>query len=233
MGFRYATGRLYKPRAEAAGGGWWDLDGIITSCIAAYQAKGAASYAASLVNLANPGTHDLTVASGKSAPNWSAVYGWYLNDGNEGLDTGIEPDGTENYTIICRFYKEPSVNYDYLVGISSPDYITSPSHLVFDTTVQKRHVIYYKIGGIQKTTTNTDGDDVLAVAGNEYFKNGVSLGTVTVNGYPGAGINSDRSWKVCFNASDDSDWKVYAASLYSSKLLESEIAAIGTAMNAL
>ena len=35
---------------------WWVVAG--RTCVVAYQPKGAATYAASLVNLANPGTYD-------------------------------------------------------------------------------------------------------------------------------------------------------------------------------
>lgn len=54
LGSRYgiqgALGRSVK--RASGGGGWWDLNGTITGCVAAYQPKGAASYAASKVNLA-------------------------------------------------------------------------------------------------------------------------------------------------------------------------------------
>ena len=61
MAFASNFGRIlsptFQPNSQAKkAGGWWDLNGTITSCIAAYQPKGAASYAASKVNLANPGT---------------------------------------------------------------------------------------------------------------------------------------------------------------------------------
>lgn len=42
----------------------WYLAGGAPTPVGAYQAKGAASYAASLVNLANPGINDLTEGNG-------------------------------------------------------------------------------------------------------------------------------------------------------------------------
>ena len=57
--------------ALATGGNWWEASGA--TAVVAYQAKGAGSYAASLVNLANPGTHDLIEGN---APDWDAATGW-------------------------------------------------------------------------------------------------------------------------------------------------------------
>lgn len=53
----------------------WYLSGGVdpSDCIAAYQAKGAESYAASKVNLANPGIHDLT--DNNTVP-WDSTDGW-------------------------------------------------------------------------------------------------------------------------------------------------------------
>jgi len=58
---------------------WWLAGGVIdpANCIAAYQPKGAASYAASKVNLANPGTYD--AVDGAAYPTWSADTGWTFN----------------------------------------------------------------------------------------------------------------------------------------------------------
>jgi hypothetical protein len=66
----------------------WYLSGGITSsnCIGAWAAKGAASQAASYINLANPGTYDLGVGS---APTWNTATGWTSVDGTKYLTTGI------------------------------------------------------------------------------------------------------------------------------------------------
>ena len=63
---------------------WWEVAG--KTCVAAYQPKGAASYAASKVNLANPGTYDAT--DGVAYPTWAAATGWTFNGTNQFLATG-------------------------------------------------------------------------------------------------------------------------------------------------
>lgn len=62
--------QVYSAGGAAAGGNWWNYTGVV----AAYDAKNAASQAASYVNLANPGTYDCTVASG--TPSWANGTGW-------------------------------------------------------------------------------------------------------------------------------------------------------------
>ena len=59
--------RYIMPRSAAAAAGWWVVVG--KTCIAAYQPKGAASLAASYVNLQQPGTYD---AAPGVAPTWAA-----------------------------------------------------------------------------------------------------------------------------------------------------------------
>ena len=101
LGSRYgiqgALGRSVKRASTAST--WWDLDGTITSCVAAYQAIGAASYSASLVNLFNPGTYDLTTASGKD-PSWNVSTGWTGNGVDQYLNTNV--NASVNYSFIVR-----------------------------------------------------------------------------------------------------------------------------------
>lgn len=80
-------------------GDWWLSDGIDpANCIAAYQAKGAASYAASKVNLANPGTYNLSEVVG--TVTWSSTDG-FVGDKTNYFDTGVSPCDL-NWTAIIR-----------------------------------------------------------------------------------------------------------------------------------
>lgn len=77
----------------------WYLSGgvVAANCIAAYQPKGAASLAASYINLANPGTNN---AAPGVAPTWDATNGFKFAD-NQYL-VGPTVTGTEG-TLIIRF----------------------------------------------------------------------------------------------------------------------------------
>lgn len=77
---------------------WYLPNGIVLSdVVAAYAAKGAASYAASKINLANPGTYNLTEVA--TSLNWDAILGW--NDANKALtSSGFL---LTNFTFIIKF----------------------------------------------------------------------------------------------------------------------------------
>ena len=59
---------------------WWVVPG--KTCVAAYQPKGAASLAASYINLANPGTYNAALGI---APDWDDTNGWKFNGTNQYL----------------------------------------------------------------------------------------------------------------------------------------------------
>jgi hypothetical protein len=75
---------------------WWMASGVTP--LAAYQAKGAASLAASYINLANPGTFDIVPGV---APSFNTLTGWGFNGLTQFLRTGVVPQ--VNYTIICQY----------------------------------------------------------------------------------------------------------------------------------
>ena len=89
------AGRVYAARGTAAAANWWEVSG--KTCVAAYQAKGAASLAASYVNLANSGTYD---AAPGTAPDWAAGTGWTFDATNsEYLTTGVTPGQTWSWLV--------------------------------------------------------------------------------------------------------------------------------------
>lgn len=73
-------------RKAAGPPGWW-LAGGASGCVAAYQPKGAASYAASKLDLSGNGNN----ASEGSAPTWDAVNGWTFDGVSQYLLTGVIP----------------------------------------------------------------------------------------------------------------------------------------------
>jgi len=98
------------PRGAAAVAGWWEAGGAI-GCLGAYQPIGAASYAASLVNLADPGTRD---AYAGTSPSWDAVNGWTFNGSTQYLIADMTPATDQSWSVICRYVK--TGGYGYLLG---------------------------------------------------------------------------------------------------------------------
>lgn len=90
--------RSFAPRsAPVTPAGWWVVAG--KTCVAAYQAKGAASYAASKSNLANPGTYD--AADAAAYPTWNTTTGWTFNGSTQYLTTGVTPG--RDWSVLCQF----------------------------------------------------------------------------------------------------------------------------------
>lgn len=108
---------------------WYLPNGIVLSdVVAAYAAKGAASYAASKINLANPGTYDC-VDTGH-APDWDAVNGWKFDGIGQYL---VIPNifYTSNYTLIFRFT-------NFVVGSFNIMFGTAPNITDGETPVEFR-----------------------------------------------------------------------------------------------
>lgn len=94
--------RVHTPRGGAAAA-WWQVAGV--TCLVAYQAKGASSYAASKVNLAQPGTYD--AVDGATPPTWAALTGWTgAATSVMSLTTGLSVAKT--YTIACEVANQTS-----------------------------------------------------------------------------------------------------------------------------
>ena len=91
----YGTGRALLGRAAVTP--WYLAGGIAgANCVAAYCATGTADIAASYVNLANPGTYNLTTTA---APTWATDTGWTFNGTDEYLDTGITPTNDQSWSM--------------------------------------------------------------------------------------------------------------------------------------
>lgn len=116
--------RFVQPAGGAAP--WWTVAGV--TCRAAYQPKGAASLAASYVNLANPGTND---AAPGVAPTFDAATGWTFNGSTQWLTSGISPASTAwsllvqysgvtatNDSVPCGYYKGTAPTGAFMVLIA-------------------------------------------------------------------------------------------------------------------
>ena len=106
--------QTHAPRtAAAAAASWWEAGGAPTP-YAAYQAIGAASYAASLVNLANPGTADFDELT--SSPSWASNVGWSDVGGLVRLLTSIS-SASDDWVLLIRWGGTPHGSQD-IVGVA-------------------------------------------------------------------------------------------------------------------
>ena len=146
---------------------WWLAGGIsAANCIAAYQAKGAASLAASYVNLANPGTYD---AAPGVAPTWVSGTGWTFNGSNQYLETGIVPDNDQSWSVFCQFDNGALNLLRSLIALddgSGKQFILR--HYQSDKTVYGNGSFVFVASPIASGN--------LGISGNQGYKNGISDG---------------------------------------------------------
>jgi hypothetical protein len=228
-GIGFALGRSQQ---SAVPGGWWLAGNINPAvCAAAYQAKGAASYAASKVNLANPGTHD--ASDDANLPSWDAVNGW-LFTGSEYLKTSFTA-GTAGTVILKYTYSQTGTTFYQVCGI-----LDSPNYALTLFVRGNIRSYYGHTGAFSYYGDNPTDNTTLAVAGD-----GVSNGSGYLDGSEvistlayGNTITASPAIGGYFNVSGSS-WngsfvgEIQAIAFYSAKLTGAQIAALHTAMNTL
>jgi hypothetical protein len=202
---------------------WWEAGGA-TGAVAVYQPKGAASYEASLVNLANPGTYDATTPQ---PPTWDVVSGWKRVAGQGYIDTGVVPT-TSAWAFIFRFSDYVNKVYSYIGLSANPRYMA-----VGLTDSAGNHSLYNSLYNTNKVTVagvNTNG--VYCVSAKAYY-NGSPEGTFTT---PWTGGTKKLYILGCNGLATDL-WPatVYfqAFAIYNNALDDAQVAAVSAAMAAL
>jgi hypothetical protein len=229
----------FQPKSQAAGGytTWWTLDGAITSCVAAYQPKGAASYAASKTNLANPGTYDAT--NGAAYPTWDVATGWTFNNASsQYLNSNITPTVNGQWSVIINYaYTRPATySYPTVFGCQPTpnDYPQLTLCVENGTSGAPSNNTVLRNGHITGLTITPRIDSgTVAIAGNKAYSNGSLVGTLTVGSvantyklYIGA-INNNANIISFFNGI------IKSLAIYNATLTAPQVAALTTAMAAL
>lgn len=146
---------------------WWLPAGVSTGdVLGAYQAN-AARYAASKVNLANPGTNDLT--SAVLNPTWSAA-GWVFE--GQALDTGIVLPNNQSWTMFIR------ATFLNLIGTVAPFAgILIPALMIasYDNTYNEFYSQSTATGG-----ASVSSPFCLVIAGRECYVNTTNVATLAV-----------------------------------------------------
>lgn len=218
---RYGINPLGRGVIRPASGGWWLSGGIAAAnCIAAYQAKGAASIDASYINLATPGTYNLTLGK---APAFDTTTGWTFNGSDTWLSTGVIFVNNQTWSLLIRI--DSFITTLRAVGLSRTGASCDFGFYIDNTST------YYYNGGFGKYAQKTSG--VLAVAGNTAYYNGISQGSISSGsgtasvGFPIGAMDDDGSRSLWLNGT------VQAVAIYNAILTEPQVAAVTTAMAAL
>lgn len=203
----------------------WYLSGGISAsnCIGAYAAKGSASQAASYINLANPGTYDLT--EGK-APSWNTATGWTFTAASmEYLKTGIIPN--VGWSMIIRISMSgngayiPCGNSDGTNGL-----------FIFPRYVDGKH--YYSNGATLLSVAGAiSTDTTMSISALDAYLSGASDGTI-------GGTNVRANVQLYVGAMNTSGatgnymtGNLLALSIYNTALTPTQMSSLHTAMMAL
>lgn len=206
----------------------WYLAGGVSAanCVGAYQAIGAASLAESYINLATPGTYDLTIAASET-PGWNTAYGWdFVAATPSPLTTGtLIP--ADNWSVIVRYSDlTTSVNWA-LVGSRGA------SNTRFYIIGTANTNVVYGCGASVTVTPAPAAAGVLAVCAHQGYRDGVAdgaaigawSGTSTFPIYIGAYNNNGSTAQAA-------TVRIQAVAIYNVDIAAYE-AAIRTAMLAL
>jgi hypothetical protein len=215
---------LTNQRSKLLGGGTrkWYLAGGAPLPLAVYQPKGAASLAASYVNLANPGTNN---AAPGVAPTFAAATGWTFNGATQWLTTGINT--AANMSIIMRISNVSAANGAVMGGRGAAGGGTG---LGFFAILTGNHAYD---NGTRGAIAGAVASGVFAVAGTKGYRDGADDGVTLANSiaepvamYMG-GYNSNGT------ANNFLTGNILAVAIYSSVLTAPQVAAVSAAMAAL
>ena len=210
--------------------GWWNLDGAVAGCVAAYEPIGAANLAASYVNKVGNAAYDCTVWTGKTEPLFNTLTGWELSiDPSRVLDTGIV--GANGISAIVRFSDSASVQQAAIFGVTVTVGVVQ-FNIINKYTDNKA---YFRAGGTYNTDAGTNYlSGVLAVTPAKAYVNGSPIGNLA-SPYSGTTTVHVAIGGQAINATAPSGWigKIQAIAFYSSTPTDDNIAALTIRMNAL
>lgn len=226
--FPILHGVLSQRTEQEPATGWWDDNGNISGALAAWQAKGAASYAASLLDLTGNG-HTLVQRQG--VVPWSSGRGWEF-DNSQSLDTMIVPD--DGYSVLVQFSNValgPS-NNDVLIGLmdvfGGNDYCIHPF-------VSTNHV-YRKADGIRVTRPGNITEGNMGMSGYDCYLDGAPDGAFAPSAYSyqhtmtvGGGKRRQSDQLIGFFITAD----IIAVAIYDTVLSADDMATIAGNMAAL
>jgi hypothetical protein len=208
---------------------WWLAGGIPRdACVAAYQPVGASDYAASKINLASPGLHNVT--DGAAYPTWNVNSGWIgAGNPNQYLITDIYPKTT--WSAIVRFSNAVAYT-DVTMSLFGCEESTSKRFEILPVRslpLTNKGVIY-GVGGYVIVEPTCYGG-VLAIAGQSAYRDGNLDGVINAGTDPTVPLSIFA--RNTGSVTGFLKGYIQALAFYSTVLSASQIAALTNAMNAL
>ena len=216
---------LGRSAVSAAAVPWWLAGGVAAgNAVAVYQPKGAASLAASYVNLANPGTYD---AAPGVAPTWASGTGWTFNGSSQYLTTGVL--GTSAISLIIRFSDASGglITFGAAIEIGGP-----AKYILWRPRSNGNDRVIFLGTGEVRVVGGALVSGAYGYAGTTVYYNSISDGTLASPTLPSLAIFIGA---LNFNGipTQYGAIKVQAVAIYSATLTAPQVAAVSAAMAAL
>ena len=224
------VGRVLGQASAAPAADWWEVAG--QTCVVAYQPKGAADYAASLVNLANPGTYNATAGS---APSWASGTGWTFNGSSHYLICSWVP-ANNNITSLIYYNYTGTGDDQTLFGFYKSGAPTGAIQLAIRNHSPIGMISYngavYPTGTTVNSPVLTSG--VYGFANKQPYRNG-SPESTTINAASSSGFLTPYIGAADVDSSPAGylPGSIYAIVFYSTVLSGAEVATVSAAMAAL
>jgi hypothetical protein len=208
---------------------WWLAGGVSpANVVAAYQPKGAASLAASYINLANPGAFDAVPVA---VPGWSAAAGWIFTSAQAVSTVPVisGESGAKIYTMIIQFTNSQNAFNRHLFGARTGAAATNVN------VSQVNAASADLVNANRNVATSRRNNGSYAIAGFSMYADGVFLGdapfATTTATTPAlfVGASNDGAGGL-FNPMTVN---ISAFAVYDTKLTAPQVAAISAAMSAL
>lgn len=212
---------LYKP---VIGVDWWLVAG--KTCILAYAPKGAASYAASLVNLSNPGTYD---AAEGVAPSFNAATGWkFTRSGATYLTSGYRP--VEGVCTVLCCYEYPAIRPIFSQALCGNK--TEIGGVVLGPAWGANQVVWFN-DGLYFNTDPWYSSGVMGVAGTKAYMDGIEMGSVSGSRSSDAELFIGASQNGSGTPSEHCDAYIKSLVVFAETLSGAQVLALSAAMAAL
>jgi len=201
--------------------GWWLSDGILSAnCAAAYRSKGAASLAASYINLAHPGVHNITTPA---PATWASGTGWTFNGLTQYLITGVGPSSNAWSILVC--FSGGSQSTGSLFGSIQ----STPTRIWNLFSNYTNNKVVYQNDGTRGVTPGLNSG-VIGWAGTTAYRDGMADGTIsTINGVStiGAYLGANNQ-----DGSPNGWWAgiIESVAIYNITITDSQAIAVSTAM---
>lgn len=212
-----------------AAANWWDPNNEGLCVWSAYQPKGAASFAASILDLSGNG-NNAGDPGGASTPGWTTADGWDFRAGLMWLTTTFIPQNDQSQTILCQFTNYNTAQDRRLFGVENGG-AARAVHVRPNENLLNR-VQYANGGAVSAVPSLAAGN--LGMAGGTGYRDGVANGLIP----PWGGASTNTLFIGAYNNAGGgpagyAEVIIPALVIYDCVLTAPQVLAIATAMAAL